>query len=728
MTEFIGRSRPSRELRIPTTGLFDPDVAQKLWDGLPQECRRDRFDKTNMPTRYSNVVMTRPSGITAAMKATGSVPSWTSWSLNMRDLPGPMVQELAWLVHREAELGLRIHPLTFNGATRGLRMATQHGGPAARSAQSLLQLTPEEWARHVDRARMRGQDIGATVSDWVLQQVRRWQDELVYPYHRGPWWRLNVWNPLLDSRIPQRENEPSGRSVVNFAHLTSPWLREATKWWLSQALESGRYSWSSLKTRSDGLKWLQRHITATSDQGPVLAHDPDDLRGFVRAFLERVRSHRVTRGSRAGQPLAGNPHRQILVAVEQFYVHMVDHRREAARLLDEPRWMDLTPRHGTLFRPGDKPRMTNRKTEDMVLEDEVVDKITRGAELLARPQADGGLDDLAAFHALMLLIRTGRRISEVLLMDFQPLSPLIGAAPAGDREGDVMVARISYRQTKVQSLQPPTIPVDAEVVAIIRAQQEVSRRFAQRMGWTSQDPRYLFLRTKQNRNCQHPYAAASLHGRLAQLSERLGITDSQQRPVAISRTHRFRHTAATNLLNAGVPLHVVMRYFGHQSPEMTMHYAVTLSQTAEKEFLRFKKVTTDGRPVENDPSDLFDLLQLDQRADRILPNGWCMLPPKQSCNRGNACLTCDKFATDASHAPELNAQLNATQRLVETRQAAFLARFGTPMSNDNVWLAGRHDEITSLRGILLAVEAAPRQGVRGAGSPTITPARDAVDE
>ena len=114
-----------------------------------------------------------------------------------------------------------------------------------------------------------------------------------------------------------------------------------------------------------------------------------------------------------------------------------------------------------------------------------------------------------------------------------------------------------------------------------------------------------------------------------------------------------------------------------------------MSQTAEKEFLRFKKVTADGRPITADPADLFDLLQLDQRADRILPNGWCMLPPKQTCSRGNACLTCDKFATDASHQPELSAQLTATQQLVQHRQTAFRARFGAEMSEDNVWLQGR---------------------------------------
>ena len=47
------------------------------------------------------------------------------------------------------------------------------------------------------------------------------------------------------------------------------------------------------------------------------------------------------------------------------------------------------------------------------------------------------------------------------------------------------------------------------------------------------------------------------------------------------------------------------------------------------------------------------MLELDRRTDRILPNGWCLLPPRQSCGKGNACLTCDKFATDATFLPEL---------------------------------------------------------------------------
>ena len=92
-------------------------------------------------------------------------------------------------------------------------------------------------------------------------------------------------------------------------------------------------------------------------------------------------------------------------------------------------------------------------------------------------------------------------------------------------------------------------------------------------------------------------------------------------------------------LNAGVPIHVVQRYLGHLSPAMTMHYAQTLAETHEAEFLRYRKLTADGRDLEIGARDLYDMLQLDQRTDRILPNGWCLLPPRQSCDRGNAPLT-----------------------------------------------------------------------------------------
>lgn len=45
---------------------------------------------------------------------------------------------------------------------------------------------------------------------------------------------------------------------MHFTNLTSLWLREGAKYWLSAGLTTERYSWSTIKSRLDALKWLQR--------------------------------------------------------------------------------------------------------------------------------------------------------------------------------------------------------------------------------------------------------------------------------------------------------------------------------------------------------------------------------------------------------------------------------------------------------------------------------------
>jgi hypothetical protein len=48
----------------------------------------------------------------------------------------------------------------------------------------------------------------------------------------------------------------------------------------------------------------------------------------------------------------------------------------------------------------------------------------------------------------------------------------------------------------------------------------------------------------------------------------------------------------------------------------------TLASTAEREFLAMVKIGRDGREIGMDRRDMLDLVQLDRRTDRILPNGY----------------------------------------------------------------------------------------------------------
>ena len=176
------------------------------------------------------------------------------------------------------------------------------------------------------------------------------------------------------------------------------------------------------------------------------------------------------------------------------------------------------------------------------------------------------------------------------------------------------------------------------------------------------------------------------------------------------------HTKATTLLNAGAPIHVVQRYLGHRSPEMTMRYAATLASTAEREFLAMVKIGRDGRALGMDRRDMLDLLQLDRRTDRVLPNGYCLLPPVRSCDKGNACHGCDHFATDRSHLPGIRRQLAETEQLIEHRKTQHQARYGEPMSDANIWLEQRIAELRSMRLEITALEALDNDTlIRGPG-------------
>jgi hypothetical protein len=51
------------------------------------------------------------------------------------------------------------------------------------------------------------------------------------------------------------------------------------------------------------------------------------------------------------------------------------------------------------------------------------------------------------------------------------------------------------------------------------------------------------------------------------------------------------------------------------------------------------EIGRDGREIGMDRRDMLDLMQLDRRTDRLLPNGYCLLPPARSCDKGNACFS-----------------------------------------------------------------------------------------
>lgn len=215
-----------------------------------------------------------------------------------------------------------------------------------------------------------------------------------------------------------------------------------------------------------------------------------------------------------------------------------------------------------------------------------------------------------------------------------------------------------------------TIPISREVVRVIQEQQ-----------------RYI----KENLNIEFEYLFSSHEGGgyrgnflpapspmsreafsryLNKLAEKHNICDSSGK-VWHFLPHQFRHTVGTRIINNGVPQHIIQRYLGHESPNMTAVYAHIHDQTMKVEVAKFhgKIVNISGQVVEaNDlQADVADLQWFKRNIQaQALPNGSCALPTiSQGCPHANACLTCTHFRTNSEYLAEHKQQLKQTNQILE---------------------------------------------------------------
>lgn len=645
--------------------------------------------------------------------------------------PQRFSDEIAWWVWLCHHDGLRkIEPSLLRWAGQALAAAAadhraRHGHPPA----SITDLDPAAIVRAAvvafEKRNARLPSPGA----------RRNITHLIEHLHRylsvrctdTDWWAHDIWDLHADPRIPQREHEPRHDLSLNLAAIEPVWLREGVRFWLRTALDAELLRWSSAVERArDTARHLGPFLADRGHTGPVLAEDPAQLRLIFTAFTEYLKSPAAA--ANPDRPLSAAAVDAIQSQTQVFYTFMVDHAPEAAAATGELGWAKLGATHTRLWGPAFRSRRAHRRRELTWYSTAELQRMLAyldvlGADrnsLVGLTHPDGtaslikGLGDPQAARIWLLQALTGRRASEILMLDHQPLQPIPGAErPTDTDDPDAFVAKLRYQQTKVDGVEP-TILVEQAVVSVITEQQAwLAERFP------NLTPKYLFIGTKTNLNGQRPRPYATYHQSLTKLDRLHGLTDAAGSPLRFSQTHRLRHTRATELLNDGVPIHVVQRYLGHKSPEMTLRYAATLAATAEAEFLKHKKIGAHGTEVAISPADILDMTQLSARTDRVLPNGVCLLPPLKSCDKGNACLSCGHFATDVTHLGELTDQHVKTTALIELRRSQYHARTGRELTDDNVWIAARLRELHSLSAILDRLTAdhdAHTAAVSGAGT------------
>lgn len=646
--------------------------------------------------------------------------------IDLRGLPDPIPAELAWMAHWQALDGTRSSVLGTNQLANILRRAVRDNHLFPGSIRAMDWETAAALQRWFYATRWgRLPPHGSVARVRVIFRFSRLA--LLARCLDRPWWALDEWHPRCDPRIPLSEREPQAHYGCSPSSISHRWLREAAKWHLGTQLEAGVLRWSTVsQERMRCLVRFDRWLSEAFAEPLEVLGDPRDALQQAAAFRrwDADPANRLTR--RAEQYHANTPvhPRQLnddLRAVAELFGFVAANPAEARQVLGPHPWSTVTDAHAAgWLRQVSRIRHQRELNDQHYVDDHALAQILAALPLLGLgkdeqmllTRGDGaqvaarGFDDPQAMRMILLQILTGRRASEIRTCQFDCLSPV--PDPTMDAVEGEEIARFHYAQSKID-VAPDNILVDREVVAVIEEQQQWIRdRFPELT------PRHLFMQRTGNRQGDKPYPSGTYSWMLRELSAIVKITDSKGKPVGLSHTHRFRHTKLTRLAELGLPIKVLQRYAGHATPTMSMHYIAARQEHAEQAFLATAKLRADGTHVVFSRED-HDSLHLFDRADRFLPHGWCLLPPLQTCDKGNACLTCSVFVTDASHQPALQRQLGQTEALIARSTAAFEQRHGQPMPADNVWLLQRRAEHAALTRLLDTIASKPARAVQGAG-------------
>ena len=175
-------------------------------------------------------------------------------------------------------------------------------------------------------------------------------------------------------------------------------------------------------------------------------------------------------------------------------------------------------------------------------------------------------------HLVVIFLETGRRRSEILTLAYDCLHQ--------DNEDDYFM-KVNDRKMGKSYM----IPITQNCVEHIKQQQMYVNKL-------TSSKKYLFV-TKRKNGIQ-PMKSCRISDTLNKLAKEKNIVDDNDH-LWHFHLHQFRHTVGTRMINAEVPQHIVQRFLGHASAEMTSRYATVHDSTLKKEFVKFQEQLSIGQ-------------------------------------------------------------------------------------------------------------------------------------
>ena len=414
-----------------------------------------------------------------------------------------------------------------------------------------------------------------------------------------PLWDQDVW---LASEVGLMPDAVHGMYSLSFSKISTPWLKKAAMKFVR--LQASIKSYATCRGYIRSFNHLDEYLQTIN--GVVAAQ-------FNRALIVGFIQYLAQKGL--------NPMTRGITLVNLRTFHQV--------VLQED-WLDW-PEKPMIFN-NDLPR--DATITPKYISQDVLDQLKRHLHCLK--------DWMQQF--VIILMETGRRISEVCLLGFDCLEQ--------DSENDWML-RVHEKKMKRVRL----IPISSACIGAIKAQQQHLRD----SGILS-----TFLFPGQRISKSPTVVAPHVNRTLNRLARDKNIVDGNGIIWKFS-SHQFRHTIGTQMINSGVPQVMVQHYLGHASPEMTARYANIHNETMKSAFVEYQEKLINIQGKDKLSDEYINARWLKKNImTQALQNGLCSLPLTQKkCPHANACLTCSHFRTSKQHLGQHKSQLDETRKVIE---------------------------------------------------------------
>ena len=379
---------------------------------------------------------------------------------------------------------------------------------------------------------------------------------------------------IWDGRKLGADIRPSDKITINFRTISQPWLRQAAKQYIKYTFAT--LSWGVCGSKKNALRHFSSFLTEYYPE--YLGSDINRL--VIIEFL----------GYLVSKELRGKTRLNYLVDLNIFFT-----------LCSQNGWADVSDK--ILVYKEDYPRLN--KPLPRYIPQEILEQINQHIETLPE----------SVMRMVLVLQESGMRISELCRLKFDCLRQ--------DSAGDWW---LNYYQFKMKK--DHTITISRELAGVIQEQQNYIRNNLDSSfeylfcGRSTGSKRFMPLNKPMNPDAFTDY--------LKRLIITNNICTASGKPWNLT-AHQFRHSVGTRMINNGVPQHIIQRYLGHDSPNMTATYAHLFDSTLKKEIAEYhgRTVNISGQilSAENPELETSDLQWFKRNVHaQALPNGSCARP------------------------------------------------------------------------------------------------------